>query len=112
MNFSDFFSFQKRIYFRLLGIAFLVTCLSSCQDCTFESDHITFARVQFHHRTSKDAFDKDAIDTAFLSVRAIHDFLKIDEKFVGRATLDPKETKLYNLPLFTSDKFSTFYFHP
>ena len=115
MNFRDFFSFQKRIYFKLVGFILFVAFLSSCQDCTFESDNITFARLQFHHRATKDAFDKEALDSAFISVRAINDLTNIDQVFEGRATINPNDaetvqTLTYNLPLYTSDIRSTFLF--
>jgi hypothetical protein len=117
MNFRDFFSFQKRIYFKLVGFILFVAFLSSCQDCTFESDNITFARVQFHHRATKEAFDKEALDSAFISVRAINDLANVDQVFEGRATINPNDvdteanqTLTYNLPLYTSDIRSTFIF--
>lgn len=118
MNFCDFFSFQKNIYFKLLGFVLFIGFFSSCQDCTFESDNITFARVQFHHRLTKDKepFDAKALDSTIISVRAISDILNVDEIFDGRANLDPSKTKetdrtlVYNLPLLSKDKFSTFIF--
>lgn len=117
MNFRDLFSFQKRIYFRLVACILLMAFFSSCQDCTFESDNITFARVQFYHKVSKEAFDDKALDTTFISVRAVNELANIDQSFNGRATIDPNDvdtetnqTLTYNLPLYTSDSRSMFIF--
>lgn len=115
MSFFKFSSSQKGVYFKVWSLILMTSFFVSCQDCTFESDNITFARVQFHDRTTKLPLDEVALDTTFISVRAVNEFIDVDKEIDGRATIDPTDkptskSLVYNLPLFTGDKFSTFIF--
>lgn len=90
-----------------------VVVLTSCEDCTYETENIPFATVSFYNATTN-----QQIDTTFQKIVGV--FVRTNELMTDsigsysegtKYNLADKKRKVFELPIFSRADSSVFIFH-